>query len=44
VRALGVWGEPGGVLVWLWGGYAWFMVVRAVTLGLRLRGPAWSAN
>ena len=44
VRALGVWGEPGGVLVWLWGGYAWFMVVRAVTLGLRLRGPAWSAT
>jgi hypothetical protein len=44
VRALGVWGEPGGVLVWLWGGYAWFMVVRAVTLGLRWRGPAWSAT
>ena len=41
VRALGVWGEPGRVLVWLWGGYTAFMLARAVSLGWRLRGDRW---
>jgi putative MATE family efflux protein len=41
VRALGVWGEPGRVLMWLWGGYVVFMLARAVSLGWRLRGDRW---
>jgi len=36
-----VWGEPGRVLVWLWGGYTAFMLARAVSLGWRLRGDRW---
>jgi putative MATE family efflux protein len=41
IRALGVWGEPGRVLVLLWGGYVAFMLGRAGSLAVRLRGDRW---
>ncbi len=42
VRALGVWGEPGQVLVVLWIAFVAFMAVRMATLWWRLRGDAWA--
>ncbi|MBK8732635.1 MAG: MATE family efflux transporter [Actinomycetales bacterium] len=42
VRALGVWGEPGHVLVVLWIAFVAFMAVRMATLWWRLRGDAWA--
>lgn len=42
VRALGVWGEPGRVLVLLWVGYGLFIGARAVGLWWRLRRGAWA--
>ncbi len=42
LRARGVWGEPGPMLVRLWLGYAAFTLVRALTLGWRLRGERWA--
>jgi Na+-driven multidrug efflux pump len=35
-------GTGRGGLWGLWGALVWFMAVRAVTLGLRVRGDAWA--